>query len=138
MERRFLLLLFPFKPMQLWGLHNFLGKRFSLHHHFGCSSAGGTMDQRYKPGRLDLCRKLARQSALDSLLKADLVLPASHFPLCRRGSIPLLTLFPLLECPSLLPPHIAKKSLCLLCLQSLLRYPMTTTLWAIPCHVFVL
>lgn len=78
------------------------------------SSAGGTMDQRYKPGRVDLFRELAKQSTLDSLLKASLVLLTSHSPRADQAASRcshLLTQFPLLEFPSLLPPHRAKKSL---------------------------
>lgn len=85
-EEGFCCVFFPFKPLQLWDLHYFLGKRISLPLHLGYSSAGGTMDQRYKPVRLDLCRELARQSALASLPKTSLVLPTSHSLLCRPGN----------------------------------------------------
>lgn len=111
------------------------------HLHFGYSSAGGTMDQRYKPVRLDLRRELARQSALDSLLKASLVLPTSHSLLCRPGSIPLLTFADIAAPPGMcLSPSSpqSQEVFVLLCLQSLLRYPMTTTIWAIPYHLIVL
>lgn len=68
---------FSLKPLQLWGLHNFLQNCYLFPFTSAISSAGGTMDQRFMPIRNGFIQGLSE--AIGPRQFAESISGPSHF-----------------------------------------------------------